>query len=315
MTVSATAGPIIVFGNEATPPGTTPRGAQLNPDAGPSLFYAGSGILDPRAAYTYYPGQSPDSPTVLGWQSADIIAIDAAPLAIVVGNIMPSTAVPASGTPLTLVAASAGDITVADPVRNAVTGALTTALRIGPRPVGLSAGSSSYADIWDPATVYSRGVSVTSNGTTLANVTFTINGYDSYGYPQTEAITGPGAGLTVTGKKTWKWIGSIVPTYTVAPGTTAIVNTADLFGFPVRAASFPYITVYWNGALQLTGTILPADAAVATSSTGDVRGTFAASPASNGAIRLVVFITIPVAGMAVTTNAALISGMFGVTPA
>jgi hypothetical protein len=313
MTVSATAGPIIVFGNEATPPGTTPRGAQLNPDAGPSLFYAGSAILDPRAAYTYFPGQSPDSPTVLGWQSADIIAVDAAPLALGAATIAASQLV-VSGTPMTLASVTAGDITVADPVRNAVTGALTTALRIGPRPAGLSAGQSSYADIWDPATVYSRGISITSVTTTLAAVTFTVVGFDSYGYPQTEAITGPGAGLTVVGKKTWKWISSITPN--ASPGVNATVGTADLFGFPVRAASFPYITVYWNGAVQLTGTILPADAtSPATSLTGDVRGTFAASPASNGTIRLVVFITIPVSGMAVTTNANLVSGMFGVTPA
>lgn len=312
MTVSATAGPIIVFGNEATPPGMPARGAQLNPDAGPSLFYAGSGILDPRAAYTYYPGQSPDSPTVLGWQSADIIAVDAAPLALAANNIAASQAL-TPATPMTLASVSAGDITVGDTLRNAVTGATVTALRIGPKPAGLSAGSSSYADIWDPATVYSRGVSITSVTTSLATATFTVVGYDSYGYPQTEAITGPGAGLTVVGKKTWKWITSVTPS--AAPGSNATVGTADLFGFPVRCASFPYITVYWNGAIQLTGTILPADATTATSTTGDVRGTFAASPASNGTIRLVVFITIPVAGMAVTTNAALISGMFGVTPA
>jgi hypothetical protein len=120
--------------------------------------------------------------------------------------------------------------------------------------------------------------------------------------------------LTVVGKKTWKWIASVTPN--ASPGVNATVGTADLFGFPVRVASFPYVTVYWNGAIQATGTILPADATTpATSATGDVRGTFAASPASNGTIRLVVFVTIPVAGMAVTTNAALVSGMFGVTPA
>jgi hypothetical protein len=250
---------------------------------------------------------------VLGFQSADIIAIDAAPLALGAATIAASQLV-VTGTAMTLASVTAGDITVADPVRNAVTGALTTALRIGPRPVGLSAGSSSYADIWDPATTYSRGVSITSVTTTLAAVTFTVSGYDSYGYPQTEAITGPGAGLTVVGKKTWKWIASVTPN--ASPGVNATVGTADLFGFPVRVASFPYVTVYWNGAIQATGTILPADATTpATSATGDVRGTFAASPASNGTIRLVVFVTIPVAGMAVTTNAALVSGMFGVTPA
>jgi hypothetical protein len=144
-------------------------------------------------------------------------------------------------------------------------------------------------------------------------VTFTVAGYDSYGYPQTEAVTGPGAGLTVVGKKTWKWIASVTPN--ASPGVNATVGTADLFGFPVRLASFPYIQLYWNGTLGLTGAILPADAtSPATTTTGDVRGTYAAASAADGTKRLVVFITIPVAGMAVTTNALQVAGMFGVTP-
>ena len=313
MTLSATAGPFIVFGNEATPPGTVPRGGQLNPDAGPSLFYAGAGILDPRPAYTYYSGQSPDSPTVLGWQSTDIIAVDAAPEALLPNNIALSQSI-ATVTTITLTAGAG--VTAADTFRNAVTGALVTAFRIGPKPVGLSAGSSSYADIWDPATVFSRAVSITATAAvSMAGITFAVVGYDIYGYPQTETITGPGASLTVNGKKTWKWITSVTASATVATATVS-VGTADIFGFPVRAASLPYVSVYWNNTLQTTN-IIVADATTPTGLTGDVRGTFGAlalSPASNGTIRLVVFITIPVAGMAVTTNAALVTGMFGVTP-
>jgi hypothetical protein len=277
------------------------------------MFYAGTSILDPRAAYAYFPGQAANSPPVLGWQQTDIVAVDAAPVILAANNIAASQALVIS-TPLVLASVSAGDITVGDSLRNAVTGATVTAIRIGPRPVGLPSGQSSSISIWDPATVYSRGVSITSVTTSLAAATFTIVGYDSYGYPQTEAVTGPGAGLTVVGKKTWKWISSITPS--AAPAGNVTVGTADLFGFPVRCASFPYIRCYWNGALQATAQILAADAATATATTGDVRGTFtpSASPA-DGTKRLIVFMTIPVSGMAVTTNALLVAGMFGVTPA
>lgn len=317
MTVGATAGPIIVFGNEATPPGTTPRGAQLNPDAGPSMFYAGTSILDPRAAYTYYPGQSPDSPTVLGWMSPDILALDWAPLASATANIAPLQ-VTTLNVALTLATVTTypatGDITVGDVFRNAVTGANVTALRTGPRPAGLSAGSSSYADIWNPATVTGRVVTITA-GSTASSGTVLVSGYDLYGYPQTEQIAAPGANATVVGKKAFKWIASVVPSASTAtPGIS--VGTGDVFGFPIKVDSYPYVSVFWNGALAATGVITPADATTPSATTGDVRGTFGtASPVSNGSIRLIARITLPIASMAVTKNADLVTGMFGLTPA
>jgi hypothetical protein len=313
MAKTSFSGPLIVFGNEATPPGTAPRSANQNPDAGPSMFYAGTSVLDPRPAYTFYPGQTPDSPTVLGWLSTDIMALDFAPLAAATANIAALQG-NTTGVPLTLVSVSAGDITVGDVLRNAATLANATALRIGPRPAGLSAGASSLADIWDPATVTSRAVSITSGTTTLAGITYTVVGFDAYGYPQTEAIVGPGAGLTVAGKKTWKWITSVTPNGTNA--ATVSIGTADIFGFPVKVASFPYVTVYWNNVVQLAATVTAADAtSPATSTTGDVRGTFTPGSASNGTIRMVAFVTLPVSAVAVTSTAALITGMYGVTPA
>jgi hypothetical protein len=313
MAKSTISGPLIVYGNEATPPGTTPpRSANQNPDAGPSMFYAGTSILDPRPAYTFYPGQTPDSPTVLGWLSADIMAVDFAPLAAATANIAALQG-NTINVPLTLATVSAGDITVGDTFRNYATGATVTALRIGPKPAAVSAGYSSYADIWNPATVASRAVSITSGTTTLAGITYTVVGYDVYGQPQTEAITGPGAGLTVVGKKTWKWIASVTPSATNA--ATVSVGTADVFGFPIKVDSYPYVTVYWNNVQQLTATITPADAtSPATTITGDVRGTFTPGSASNGIIRMVAFVTLPVTSVATTSTAALITGMFGVTP-
>jgi hypothetical protein len=311
MTVSATAGPIIVFGNEATPPGTPARGAQLNPDAGPSLFYAGSGILDPRAQYTYYPGQSPDSPTVLGWQSADIVSLDFAPVAAATANIAALQTMTIN-VPLTLASVTAGDITVGDTFKNFATGATVTALRIGAKPAGISAGASSYSDLWDPGTLGSRVVSITAGGTTLAGIVFTVAGYDIYGQPQTEAITGPATG-TVNGKKTWKWISSVTPNGSSAQ--TVSIGTGDIFGFPIKVTSFPYASIFWNGVAQLLATFTAADVtSPATTTTGDVRGTFTPGTASNGTIRLQVFITVPVANVAVTSNAAMVTGMFGVTP-
>jgi hypothetical protein len=188
-----------------------------------------------------------------------------------------------------------------------------TALRIGAKPAGLSAGSSSYADIWDPTTLGSRAVSITAGGTTLAGIVFTVVGYDIYGQPQTEAITGPATG-TVNGKKTWKWIASVTPSG--SSSQTVSIGTADIFGFPIKVTSFPYVSLWWNNAAQVAAQFTAADVTnPATTTTGDVRGTFTpSSSAADGTKRMIAFITVPVSNMAVTSNAAMILGMFGQTP-
>lgn len=312
MAKSTVSGPLIVYGNEATPPGMSPRSANQNPDAGPSPFYGGTSILDPRAAYTFFPGQAANSPPVLSWIAPDIIALDFAPLIAATANIAALQTMTIN-TPLTLASATAGDVTAADPLRNALTGASLTALRIGARPAALPVGSSAMTSIWDVTTLGSRAVSITAGGTSLAAITFTVAGYDIYGYPQTEAITGPAAG-TVNGKKTWKWISSVTPSAT--SGQTVSIGTADIFGFPIKAASFPYTQIYWNNIVQVLAQFTAPDlTSPATTITGDVRGTFTPSAsAADGTKRLVVFITIPVANIAVTTQAALLTGLYGVQP-
>lgn len=51
MSVTAFSGPVLTFGQSPYTPN------EYNPNLGPSAFYAGSGILDPRTPYTYQPGQ------------------------------------------------------------------------------------------------------------------------------------------------------------------------------------------------------------------------------------------------------------------
>ena len=56
MTTTAHAGPLVVFGQEQPAP------LEYNAEAGTSLFFNGSGILDPRQPYTYTPGQDMGQP-------------------------------------------------------------------------------------------------------------------------------------------------------------------------------------------------------------------------------------------------------------
>lgn len=137
-----------------------------------------------------------------------------------------------------------------------------------------------------------RAVSVTQVAAGTARA-FTVSGYDFYGQPMTEVITSI-AGSTVNGKKAFYQIVAI----SVAGATTTAVTvgTTDILGFPLRCYDAGYIAhVGWNNALANdAGTFVVADMTnPATSTTGDVRGTFAPSSATNGVKRLVLSLALP----------------------
>lgn len=133
-----------------------------------------------------------------------------------------------------------------------------------------------------------RAVTITSGGNDTG-ITFLVRGYDEYSSAMSESITGV-SGATATGKKAFKSVISITPSAAVA--TTATAGTADVFGFPVAIIDAGYIgNIGWNNILaDNAGTLVVADQTnPATSTTGDVRGTYAQSgAASNGVRRLVI---------------------------
>jgi len=142
--------------------------------------------------------------------------------------------------------------------------------------------------------------------------TITISGYDYYGQPMTEAITVATAGTAKSGNKAFYQIASA----TINGSATAVtIGTTDTFGLPVRCFDAGYIVkVGWNNTLlQNAGTFVAADMTnPATSTTGDVRGTFTPTSASDGTKRLVMTIALP--GIAVGPNATRL-GALGVTQA
>ena len=164
--------------------------------------------------------------------------------------------------------------------------------------------------LWNPQALIGRAVSVTAaSGATYT--TATVSGYDVYGFPLVEAIT-ISAGSAVNGKKAFKYIKSVVLSGGTADTTHAYsVGTADVFGLPIRSDNFGDITVnYATSLTAVTGitsaaNYLPSDRTVATSTTGDVRGTFAAT-SSTGANKLVIRQSPPPGNIGFT------AGLFGV---
>lgn len=158
-----------------------------------------------------------------------------------------------------------------------------------------------------------RAVAVTIGAGTITNRNVTVNGFDYYGQAMSEVIaTGTTQSTTVNGKKAFYIVTSA--TVSGAVGATTALGTTDILGLSVRVFDAGYIVnVKYNNTLAANaGTFVAADTATATTTTGDVRGTFAPSGATDGIKRLVMCIALP--GIAVGPNATRV-GALGVTQA
>lgn len=300
MSISAVSGPLVQFGQ-------SPYAAQeYNGDRAPAVFDQGTMLLDPRTPFTYLPGGAITSAAYGFMAGGELIVVDAAPAALAANNIAASQS-PAAGA-ITLVSSTAAGITVGVSIIRADTGATVTGLLAIDGAMGtLAMNPNSSVVAWDPAKAISRAVRIVSGGND-SGIVFTVNGYDIFGYPMTEAITGANAG-TATGKKAFKYISSVTHTGSVA--TTVTIGTTDVYGFPLRVDRYFYTYVVWNNAAvasTATGTFAFADTtSPATTTTGDVRGTYLVSSASDGTKRLQIAVSVPPA------NAGTVAGVFGVT--
>jgi len=156
-----------------------------------------------------------------------------------------------------------------------------------------------------------RGVDIVAGTAGDTTQVVTITGTDVYGNAMSEAITANGTSR-VSGLKTFKTVTSAVSA--TAFTTTAAIGSTDVLGIPVRVTDAGYIVHagYNNTLADDAGTFVAADTATATTTTGDVRGTFVPSSAPDAAKRLVVSIALP--ALAVGPNATLV-GAYGVTQA
>jgi len=174
-------------------------------------------------------------------------------------------------------------------------------------------GQSNSIYLWNPQALVSRAVSIVPvSNTSTAQVIFTVSGYDIYGVPMTEAITVPTSTTTSTttnGKKAFKYIASVTPNVTNA--ITYSVGTTDIYGFPLRSDFFSDVSINYNSAAITanTGYVAAVTTSPATSSTGDVRGTYALQSAADGSKRLAIRQFI------LPANMGSFAGLFGVTQA
>lgn len=119
MAVTAFSGPLVVFGEAS-------GGMDNNPDAGPSLFAGGVGIIDPR---TYSPGSSSNKMSAGWYGTSAITTIDFIPTALGAATVMASQ-VPVNGTPLTLPTVNTAVVTVGARLGSTTGLVLIDALRV-----------------------------------------------------------------------------------------------------------------------------------------------------------------------------------------
>ena len=210
---------------------------------------------------------------------------DIVPQALVTNNIA-ATQTPAAAGSLTLTAGTS--------VRSITTAGGVTVLQLDcPRAVQLT----------------------TASGTIVTSRNLTVSGYDYYGQAMSEVIatgTTSSAVANVAGKKAFFQITGITISGSLPVAIT--VGTTDVLGLPVRVFNVSYVaSVKSNNTLaQDAGTFVAADTATATTTTGDVRGTYAPATASNGIVRTTMGILLP--AIAVGPNATRV-GALGVTQA
>jgi hypothetical protein len=220
--------------------------------------------------------------------------------------------------PMDLGVGPLGRVYIWDVVPQALVASNIAAVQTTSTAITLTAGTSVKSVIrQDGATVLQldcpRAVSIVSGAGTLTNRNVTITGYDYYGQAMSEVIaTGTVQSTTVNGKKAFFQIASA--SISGALGATIAVGTTDILGSPVRILDNAYIVHagYNNTLADNAGTATAAVTATATTTTGDVRGTFAPSGATDGLKRLVMAIAMP--GIAVGPNATRV-GALGVTQA
>lgn len=302
MTVTSVPGPQSVYGilpprTGATPPlgnAPPPNIPNENLDAAPSLFWGGVALRDPE----YMPLLGGGAVAAGGYKNQDcgwyyaggLVSIDQIPSAIATTNIAASQTMTAN-TPLTLVSTSGAGITVlASAFTVLPTGQVVPAgsLAIDGNPGWLGSGTSGGFAFFDPTKGIARAVSLTS-ASNLSAINFTVKGADVYGRPMSQVLAGPNA-TTVDTAKCFKWVYSVTPSATSASDVS--VGTSDIYGFPVRVDEFAYADIYWNNGLisASTGFTAADTTSPATTSTGDVRGSYTVQSASDGTKRLQIFV-------------------------
>jgi hypothetical protein len=332
MPITAFSGPIGQFGTVLTASaGTGLLGldTEHNNQRGPMFSDLGDMLMDPRVAFAFQPGSAVTAKT-FGFYNNQFL-VDYVPLTINTSALnassIVSTGVTTYSIPSSLGVSSNGIIstTIIAPETGTATGTL---LAIDSTAAYVTFGSDGALAAWNPSAGTGRNVQIITSSSGDGG-TFSIAGRDMYGFKITESIalsqgTTNSSGVTMKTQKAFKYISSIKNTTT--PTSTGVsIGFGDTYGFPLYT---PYVGFNSQVAILASGvgsslggivnlssgnTILAAGTSITqTSTTADVRGTFASTTASNGVVRIQMLCT-PVASAAAGITSTNVAPFFGAT--
>ena len=250
MSISASSGPIISFGQAPY--------ADYNAEAGPSLFYNGAGILDPRSPWTYEPGQSFSNVTAGFLGFTDIRTMNVIPFTKATSAVVAS----ANATAATLVLVSAASATTGVAIVPSITRADTGVVDTngGAGFVALDAYTSFTASITGTVmTVTANSVAPITIGMTL----LTAGGTGTLSSGVT--VVGYGTG---TGISTGTYI--VSQSQTIGSGTiTAAINSIPACLTPFGSAGTVQL---WNPQTLIGRALAVTAANSATATTATISG-------------------------------------------
>lgn len=286
MGITAISGPQVSYGITTTASGAV---TEYNEERGPSLVDLGYALMDPRAFYSYDPGNAVGTKVMGFYHNRGFI--DYIPFTANASAIVGSTTqAPVAGTALTLAPLSgsgAFQTTIVAPE----SGQTVSVIAIDSTAATLAFGSAGTVAVWNPAGGAGRCISVINTSNTNTEQ-YLVNGRDMYGFKMSETIlastTSTGTGV---GKKAFKYITSVIPsTATTISATGVRVGFVDTFGLPIVTNFLAMTTVVVSTAplvptsiaLSSANAVLASTVATATSTTPDARGTYASSLATAG---------------------------------
>jgi hypothetical protein len=326
MSVTAYSGPVGQYGTvQTSSAGTGLVGLDLehNDQRAPMFSDLGDMMMDPRVAYSYQPGSGPSRLTLSFYNNVG--TVDYIPATANTSALYTSTGV-SSGVvgAFTLAAASTANGTYATTIIAPETGNVSGPLiALDSTAAYVTFASAGTMGVWNPGGGTGRCISITTSSSGDAG-TFSVAGRDMYGFKMTETLalsqgSSNSSGTTIKGQKAFKYISAITNTST--PTSTGVsIGYTDKFGFPfavpyvgLNALVYQSSTTTGTAATLSTATVVFAStAATQTSTTPDVRGTFASTSASNGTLRLQMQVT-PTASAVAAITSTNVSPLFGGT--
>lgn len=321
MSITAYSGPVVSYGvtlSSTSGDGITGQDYEHNPQRAPSFSDLGDALMDPRSAYSYDPGSGVTVPT-LGFYN-NVGMVDYVPTTLNASAFVSATTV-ATGVSgaFTLNSASSAGGTYSTTIVAPETGkASGTLLAIDSTAAYLTFGSNGTMCVWNPGAGAGRNITIKLSSNADGG-SYTVLGRDMYGYKMSETIATGSTNLA--GVKAFKYISAIYNCST--PTSTGIsIGFGDVYGFPLNVpytgmnAGVQLLASSYSSAvavaLSSANTVLASTVATQTSTTPDVRGTYASTTASNGTVRVQMMVTPSASAIAAITSTN-VSPLFGGT--